>query len=71
MQCINVTKVYYVSFPLMWPGFDRNSSDVGHIVDKMTLGQVSSEYFRFPCQFPFINHPIIDAIRLDLESFIK
>jgi hypothetical protein len=71
MNCIKVTKAYYVGFPLMRSGFDPNSSDVRHIVDKMTVGQVFSEYFAFPCQLSFINHPIIDAIRLDIESFVK
>jgi hypothetical protein len=27
---------------------------VGFVVDKVTLGQVFSEYFGFPCQKPFI-----------------
>jgi hypothetical protein len=26
---------------------------VGFVVDKVTLGQVFSEYFGFPCQFGF------------------
>jgi fatty acid desaturase len=26
---------------------------VGFVVDKVTLGQVSTEYFGFPCQFSF------------------
>jgi hypothetical protein len=33
---------------------------VGFVVDKVALGQVSSEYFGFPCQFSFhrkILHP--------------
>jgi hypothetical protein len=29
------------------------SSDVGFVVDKVALGQVSSEYFGFPCQSSF------------------
>jgi hypothetical protein len=29
------------------------SSHVGFVVDKVALGQVSSEYFGFPCQFSF------------------
>jgi hypothetical protein len=35
------------------PGFDLRSSHVGFVVDRVALGQVSSEYFRFPCQSPF------------------
>jgi hypothetical protein len=29
------------------------SGHVGFVVDKVALGQVFSEYFRFPCQFSF------------------
>jgi hypothetical protein len=29
------------------------SGRVGFVVDKVPLGQVSSEYFGFPCQFSF------------------
>jgi hypothetical protein len=29
------------------------NSHMGSVVDKMALGQVFSEYFRFPCQFSF------------------
>jgi hypothetical protein len=32
------------------PGFDPRSDHVGFVVDKVTLGQVFSEYFGFPCQ---------------------
>jgi hypothetical protein len=50
-------------FPPRRPGFDPGSGQVGFVVDKVTLGQVSSEYFRFPCQSSFNqilhyhNHP--------------
>jgi hypothetical protein len=30
-------------------GFDPRSGHVGSVVDKVALGQVFSEYFRFPC----------------------
>jgi hypothetical protein len=33
--------------------FKPGSSHVGFVVDKVTLGQVFSEYFGFPCQFSF------------------
>jgi hypothetical protein len=32
---------------------DLKSSHVGFVVDKVALGQVSSGYFGFPCQFSF------------------
>jgi hypothetical protein len=35
------------------PGFEPRSGHVGYMVDKVTLGQVFSEYFGFPCQFSF------------------
>jgi hypothetical protein len=31
------------------PGFDPRSGHVGFVVDKVTLGQVFSEYVGFPC----------------------
>jgi hypothetical protein len=40
------------SSPPRQPGFDPKSGHV-EFVDKMVLGQASSEYFRFPCQFSF------------------
>jgi hypothetical protein len=35
------------------PGFEPRSGHVGFVVDRVALGQVSSEYFGFPCQFSF------------------
>jgi hypothetical protein len=32
-------------------GFEPESGHVRFMVDKVALGQVSSQYFRFPCQF--------------------
>jgi hypothetical protein len=34
-------------------GFEPRSGYMGFVVDKMTLGQVSSEYVGFPCRFSF------------------
>jgi hypothetical protein len=34
---------------------------VGFVVDKVALGQVSSEYFGFPCQSSFHNHPHLSS----------
>jgi hypothetical protein len=34
-------------------GFEPRSDHVGFVVEKVTLGQVFSEYFGFPCQFSF------------------
>jgi hypothetical protein len=46
-------------FPLRRPGFEPGSGQVGFAVEKVTLGQVFSEYFGFPCQSSFhqILHP--------------
>jgi hypothetical protein len=40
-------------FPPRRPGFDPSSCHVGFMVDKVTLGQVFSEWFDFLCQFSF------------------
>jgi hypothetical protein len=40
-------------FPPRRLGFDPRSGHVGFLVDKVTLRQVFSEYFGFPCQFSF------------------
>jgi hypothetical protein len=37
-------------FSPLRPGFDPGSGKVGFVVDNVALGQVSSKYFRFPCQ---------------------
>jgi hypothetical protein len=37
--------------------FDHKSGHVGFVVAKVALGQVFSEYFRFPCQFSFHQIP--------------
>jgi hypothetical protein len=39
-------------FPPRRPGFDPRSGHVGFVVDKVTLGQVFSD-FGFPCQYSF------------------
>jgi hypothetical protein len=41
----------FAGFPLRQFGFEARSGHVGFVVDKVTLGQVFSEYFDFPCQF--------------------
>jgi hypothetical protein len=38
-------------FPTRRPGFEPRSGHVGFVVDKLTRGQVFSEYFGCPCQF--------------------
>jgi hypothetical protein len=40
-------------------GFEPKSGHVGFVVDKVAVGQVFSEYFRFPCQFLFHRLPHI------------
>jgi hypothetical protein len=35
------------------PEFEPGSGRVGFVVNKVALGQVSSKYFTFPCQFAF------------------
>jgi hypothetical protein len=44
-----VTQRLDAGFPPRRPGF-AYGQHVGFVVDKATLGQVFSEYFRFPCQ---------------------
>jgi hypothetical protein len=39
--------------PTRRPGFEPSSGHVGIVVNKVTLGQVFSEYFGFRCQFSF------------------
>jgi hypothetical protein len=49
-------------------GFSTRSSNLGFVVNKVTLGQGFSKYFGFPFQFmstncvTFINYPIIDVV---------
>jgi hypothetical protein len=48
--------------PTAAAGFAPGPGQVGFVVDKLTLGQVFSEYFGFPCQSLFhqilhYNHP--------------
>jgi hypothetical protein len=40
-------------FPPRWPGFEPRSDHVGFVMDQVALGQIFSEYFRFPSQFLF------------------
>jgi hypothetical protein len=40
-------------FPPWRPGFEPRSGHVRSVVDKVALVQVFSDYFDFPCQFPF------------------
>jgi hypothetical protein len=39
--------------PTTAAGFEPSSGHVEFVVDKVTLGQVFSEYFSFVCQFSF------------------
>jgi hypothetical protein len=39
------------SLSLLRLGFAPGSVYVGFVVDKVALGQVSSEFFTFPCQY--------------------
>jgi hypothetical protein len=47
-------------FPLWWPGFNPRLDHVGSMLDKVTLGQVFSNCFGFPCQFSF--HEMLHAV---------
>jgi hypothetical protein len=40
-------------FPPRLPGLETRSSHEGFVVNKVALGQVSSEYFGFACQISF------------------
>jgi hypothetical protein len=48
-----VLRLLVAGFPPRISGSDPMSSNMKFVVDKVTLGQVSSEYFGFPCQFSF------------------
>jgi hypothetical protein len=50
---IGLLRLLVASFTLLRPGFEPMSVHVGFVVDKVTLGQVSSEYFGFLFQFTF------------------
>jgi hypothetical protein len=49
----NYRQALVAGFPPRRPGFKPRSGDVGFMVDKVTLVQVFSEYFGFPCQVSF------------------
>jgi hypothetical protein len=49
-------------FPSQRHGFEPRSGNVGFVVDEVTLGQVLSEYFGFPCKFSF--HRLLDTRNL-------
>jgi hypothetical protein len=46
-------------FPPRWPGFAPGSGQVGFVVDRVSLGQVFSDYFGISCQCSFhhVLHP--------------
>jgi hypothetical protein len=59
---------------------------VGFVVDKVTLGQIFSEYFGFPCQSSFhqffpqspspiirglYNRPVVAAIPKEIEDYCQ
>jgi hypothetical protein len=61
MKGLAVAQRLDAGFPSLWPGF-AYGQHVGVVVDKAALGQVSSEYFGFPCQsfhrfLHYHNHP--------------
>jgi hypothetical protein len=45
--------VFWFLFLLLWPGFGPRSNHMWFVVYRIALGQVSSEYFSFSCQFSF------------------
>jgi hypothetical protein len=61
VQCMALSylRQLVASFSPQQPRFDPDprSSHVGFVVDKVALGQVSSKYFGFPCQFSFHRLP--------------
>jgi hypothetical protein len=50
-------------FPSRWPEFDPRSGHVVSVVDKVTLGQVPSDYFGFPA-----NPHSIECSKFNLSS---
>jgi hypothetical protein len=53
-------------FPPRRPKFEPRSGHVGFVVDKVSLGRVSSEYFGFLCQFSF--HRLLHTHHLSSEA---
>jgi hypothetical protein len=53
-------------FPPRRPGFDPRSGHLRFVLDKVSLGQVFSEYFGFPCQFCF--HRLLHSHDLSSEA---
>jgi hypothetical protein len=59
------SKRKYTGFPRRRPEFDPRQCHMGSVVDKVTLRQVSSEYFGLPRKFSLhqllhiFNHPVI------------
>jgi hypothetical protein len=49
----NFLKRLVAGFPPRWSELELRSGHVGFLVDKVTVGQVFSGDFNFPCQFSF------------------
>jgi hypothetical protein len=62
-KCIFAEGLYRMEYTYFY--FDPGSGQVGFVVDKVTLGQVFSEYFGFSCQSSFHqllhNHPHLSS----------
>jgi hypothetical protein len=56
-QAVPELRRIVAGFPARWPWFEPRSGHVGFVVNKVTLGQVFSEYFGFTCQFSFHTLP--------------
>jgi hypothetical protein len=58
-QAVPWMRQLVAGFPQRRPGGEPKSDNVGFVVNKVTLRQVLSEYFRFPCQISF--HGLLHA----------
>jgi hypothetical protein len=58
MEAAPYLKRLVTGFPQRRPRFAPGSGQMGFVVDKVTLWQVFSEYYGFPCQSLF--HQILD-----------
>jgi hypothetical protein len=47
-------RLLLAGFPQRGPGLELRSDHVGFVVVEVLLGQVSSEYVGFPCQYLFL-----------------
>jgi hypothetical protein len=66
MKAVPLPRLLVSGFPPRRPEFDPRSSQVGFVVDKVAVGQVSSEQFSFSRQFSL--HRLLHTHHLSSEA---